>query len=268
MGWFDRPQRMIGISEATYRRRKGKSNEVKLVEDGICLLIAIPDRILSCDLISNGIESKIEIEKDKMLHEGSEKEEVKLRYRRVVSLGQSTTSLALPDYNVLLSRSISISREGILLSLGSVKQILVECYLIAKREELLQTVSETTAEGQEPGRNAGEGPAQLSFEDSVLNTHQSALKPMSRESRLLNVAFGGNALAHYEWRIDLVTWLSVAAIALKILAISGAGWFRAACFLLMVGWAAVQILLSLFHTREMGDEDKRAAVRLAQDVLF
>jgi hypothetical protein len=37
-------------------------------------------------------------------------------------------------------------------------------------EELLATVSEATAEGQEPGSNRENGPVQLSFEDPALNT--------------------------------------------------------------------------------------------------
>jgi hypothetical protein len=181
--------------------------------------------------------------------------------------------------SLLLLRGVVGDEDGSELMTELLKGTFLNAGQGDEEEELSERVSEGVAEGQ----RQEETPVQLSFEAPALSTTsniESVPNPMirrrtsqleantpcteARESRILNAAFGANMLAHSEWRIDLVTWLSVAAIALKLFAVSGAVWFRTACSLLLVGWAAVQTLIILFHRREMGDESKREAVRLAQ----
>jgi hypothetical protein len=69
-------------------------------------------------------------------------------------------------------------------------------------------------------------------------------------SLLLRKALGSNALAHREWRIDLVTAVSVLLVCVKVVAISGAAVFRVAASLLIMGWLSVQLLLIIFHSHE------------------
>jgi hypothetical protein len=72
-------------------------------------------------------------------------------------------------------------------------------------EELLPTVGEQDAPSQVIRRRTSQLEANL----PATNRHA----PIS--------PFGANALAHREWTIDLVTWLSVSAIMLKLASVSG-----------------------------------------------
>ncbi|KAI9780257.1 MAG: hypothetical protein M1839_006817 [Geoglossum umbratile] len=86
----------------------------------------------------------------------------------------------------------------------------------------------------------------------------------SRQSRLVHAAFGSNTLAHREWRIDLVTAISVLLILVKLPAIHGAFWFTTVGYLVISGWMSVQLLLLLFHIKDVGDLDVANSVRTAQ----
>ncbi|KAI9866507.1 MAG: hypothetical protein M1813_001058 [Trichoglossum hirsutum] len=93
-----------------------------------------------------------------------------------------------------------------------------------------------------------------------------AYDPASEKSQILREAFGSNALAHKELRIDLFTAFTELTIFIKLIAVRGNGWFAAAGFFLTFGWSAVQTLLLLFHLREMSKMEMAAAVRIARTV--
>ena len=76
-------------------------------------------------------------------------------------------------------------------------------------------------------------------------------------------AFGSNALAHKEKRIDLVTTASTALVLVKLLVIPQAPWFTAYALLTISGWIAVQLLLLLLHSREMREAEMLASVQTA-----
>jgi hypothetical protein len=109
---------------------------------------------------------------------------------------------------------------------GLMTELLRGTYLDREKgQELLATANEN----QEPESLRTDGMGQnsspvfvpnpmLRRRTSQLEANAASSEPITsqpRESRILNSAFGANALAHREWRIDLVTWLSVTAIALK-----------------------------------------------------
>ena len=94
----------------------------------------------------------------------------------------------------------------------------------------------------------------------------SAFGRVSEQSHILREAFGSNALAHRELRIDLFTALTELFVFIKLVAVSGNGWFTAACLFLIAGWGAVQILLVLLHSREMDDLEMAAAVRITSSL--
>jgi hypothetical protein len=91
-----------------------------------------------------------------------------------------------------------------------------------------------------------------------------AFHPDSEKSRILREAFGSNALAHKELRIDLFTAFTEITIFIKLVTISGNGWFTGAGIFLVFGWWSVHILLVLFHLREMDEIEMAAAVRIAR----
>jgi len=86
----------------------------------------------------------------------------------------------------------------------------------------------------------------------------------SEKSRLLSAAFGSNALAHREYRIDIVAVVSIVLIFVKLFFIRGAYWFTAAASLMTLGWITVQLLLILFHIRDMGESEMASSVRVAR----
>lgn len=79
----------------------------------------------------------------------------------------------------------------------------------------------------------------------------------------INAAFGGNALARKDLRIDIATMFAEVCLVVKLLAVTGNAWFSAAGMLLALGWVAVQSLLLLFHSREMKEADLEATLRFA-----
>jgi uncharacterized membrane protein len=90
--------------------------------------------------------------------------------------------------------------------------------------------------------------------------------PAPEKFRILCEAFGSNALAHREFRIDLLTAFTELTISIKLIAVRGNGWFTAAGFSPVFGWFAVQTLLFLFHLREMSDMEMAATVRIAMTI--
>jgi hypothetical protein len=89
---------------------------------------------------------------------------------------------------------------------------------------------------------------------------------VSERSRMLQTAFGSNALAHREWRIDLVTTASVFLIIIKLGAVEKIPIFRLVCSLMITGWLAVQALLTLLHSREMDENGMEASIKSAQEL--
>lgn len=90
--------------------------------------------------------------------------------------------------------------------------------------------------------------------------------PYSDRSQLLRAAFGPNALAHREMRIDIVTAVSVLAIFVKLLAVRSQWVFLIAAHFMVYGWLLVQALLLIFHSREMSDLDKASSIRAARSL--
>jgi hypothetical protein len=88
--------------------------------------------------------------------------------------------------------------------------------------------------------------------------------PSSEKSRLLRAAFGPNALAHREMRIDIVTAVSVLVIFVKLLAIRSLWVFLTAAYFIVFGWLLVQSLLLIFHFRELSDLDMASSIRTAR----
>jgi len=93
-----------------------------------------------------------------------------------------------------------------------------------------------------------------------------AANPNSEKSQLLNSAFGSNALAHRELRIDLVTTASVGLIFVKVLFIKGVPWYTAAASFTILGWFSVQLLLLIFHIQEMDELDMATSIRSARTI--
>ena len=88
----------------------------------------------------------------------------------------------------------------------------------------------------------------------------------SERHRLLRKAFGANALSHCELRIDLITVVAELLILIKLLAVSGVGWFTAAAMFLIIGWVAVATLLVLLHLQEAVDMGSAAAIRITREL--
>jgi hypothetical protein len=80
------------------------------------------------------------------------------------------------------------------------------------------------------------------------------------EREQLNEAFGSNALAHREWRIDLVTMVSVLTVVVKISAIRGVPVLKVTAFAMFLGWLGMQVLLIFFHSREMSRSEMASSV--------
>jgi hypothetical protein len=68
------------------------------------------------------------------------------------------------------------------------------------------------------------------------------------QAQRLQEAYDANAMAHREWRIDLVTIISVLIVLVKILAMSGAILFRVVAGIWISAWLSLQVLLFLFHS--------------------
>jgi hypothetical protein len=110
-------------------------------------------------------------------------------------------------------------------------------------------------------------PSDSAWRDNEGEDSDSGGPVNSRRTHLLDRAFGSNALAHKEFLIDLVTAVSVVTIVLKVLfGISGAGSFQIACFSQCFSWFIVQLLLMIFHCREISEEDKELAARLVPEI--
>jgi hypothetical protein len=123
-----------------------------------------------------------------------------------------------------------------------------------------------------------QGPQTATVEQGVLRRRTSQLKsapvrrtntitgpdPSSERSRLLGAAFGPNALAHREMRFDIVTTVSLLAIFVKLLAVRSLWVFSTAAHFIVYGWLLVQLLLLIFHSREMSDLDMASSVRAAR----
>ena len=92
----------------------------------------------------------------------------------------------------------------------------------------------------------------------------STIDPRLERARLLDEAFGSNALAHREWRIDLVTFVAVFTICVKIFAIRGAPVLTVTALAMILGWLGVQVLLVLFHSRELSRSEMAASVKTAR----
>jgi hypothetical protein len=93
-----------------------------------------------------------------------------------------------------------------------------------------------------------------------------AFDPASEKSRILREAFGSNALAHREFRIDLLTAFAELTIFIKLVTVRGDFWFTVGALFLVFGWCAVHTLLLLFHFRELSELEMAAAVRVARTV--
>jgi hypothetical protein len=85
----------------------------------------------------------------------------------------------------------------------------------------------------------------------------------SKTSQILHAAFGNNALARRDFRVDLFTAFTELCVIVKLLAVRGNDWFSAAGMLLVLGWLAVQTLLIVLHAREMDESDMKDTVRTA-----
>jgi hypothetical protein len=91
--------------------------------------------------------------------------------------------------------------------------------------------------------------------------------PATEWSRILQEAFGSNALAHHEWRIDTVTTVSVLLVVIKLGTVKGLpATFRIACGFVILGWCAVQLLLFLFHAQEKDNEEMASSIKIAKDL--
>jgi len=122
--------------------------------------------------------------------------------------------------------------------------------------------------------STGAAPSTFSWQPSLEsgNTTQiSNHSPTSRIAHILHAAFGNNALARRDFRVDLFTAFTEVCVIIKMLAIRGNGWFNAAGMLLVLGWIAVQNLLIILHSREMEEDEMidtvRMTARLDKDLL-
>ncbi|KAH7110753.1 hypothetical protein EDB81DRAFT_370282 [Dactylonectria macrodidyma] len=86
----------------------------------------------------------------------------------------------------------------------------------------------------------------------------------SEKSRLLREAFGANAVAHGELRIDIFTICTELFVLVKLVTVTGNGWLTAGGLCMVLGWAAVQALLVLTHLRAMDELDMAAALRITR----
>ncbi len=86
----------------------------------------------------------------------------------------------------------------------------------------------------------------------------------SAKSQLLRAAFGPNALAHREKRMDIATSISALVIFIKLLVICLLSEFLTTAHLIVCGWLLVQSLLLIFHSREMPELDMASLVRAAR----
>ncbi|KAE9369354.1 hypothetical protein N431DRAFT_427518 [Stipitochalara longipes BDJ] len=122
--------------------------------------------------------------------------------------------------------------------------------------------------------STGATPSTISWQPSLesgnvsqANNHAST----SKIGHILHAAFGNNALARRDFRIDLFTAFTEVCVIIKMLAIRGNGWFSAAGMLLVLGWIAVQNLLIVLHAREMEESEMidtvRMTARLDKDLL-
>ena len=109
-------------------------------------------------------------------------------------------------------------------------------------------------------RSTTELESQPTFTPVTSTTTHSARE----RTRLLHEAFGSNALAHKEKRIDLVTTAATVLVLAKLLVIHEAPWFMAYALFTISGWTAVQVLLLLLHAREMKEADMLASVQTAR----
>jgi hypothetical protein len=95
-------------------------------------------------------------------------------------------------------------------------------------------------------------------------SNKSSFDPQSEKSRILREAFGSNALAHRELRIDIITGLTEMLVMIKLLAVSGDSWFTAAGMFLIIGWTTVHLMLFLFHFKDMDEIEMTSAIRIAR----
>ncbi|KAK1752208.1 hypothetical protein QBC47DRAFT_416686 [Echria macrotheca] len=123
------------------------------------------------------------------------------------------------------------------------------------------------AEQQQQMEDADTSPSNVEASRPPRRTNSfPGFSPQTEKSRILREAFGSNVLAHRELRIDLFTGLTELFVLIKLLAVTGIGWFTAAGVFMFVGWTTVQALLVLLHLREMDELKMYAAVRTVQDL--
>ncbi|KAN0101669.1 hypothetical protein V8E51_012179 [Hyaloscypha variabilis] len=122
--------------------------------------------------------------------------------------------------------------------------------------------------------STGATPSTVSWQPSLESGNASQANnrtSTSKVAHILHAAFGNNALARRDFRIDLVTAFTELCVIVKMFAIRGNGWFSAAGMLLILGWIAVQNLLIVLHSREMEESDMIDTVwmtaRLDKDLL-
>ena len=82
--------------------------------------------------------------------------------------------------------------------------------------------------------------------------HQSQTGLNSRLSRVKE-AVGSNALSRADFLVDLVTLFSAILVTVKVSVMTIAWDVRVACYLMFFGWAMVQVLLILLHSKEVED---------------
>lgn len=92
----------------------------------------------------------------------------------------------------------------------------------------------------------------------------SAFDPRSEKSQILRAAFGSNALAHKELRVDIFTTVAVFLAFLKLVAVRGNPWLTVGGLFFVFGWASVHVLLILFHLRELDEIEMSESVRLVR----
>lgn len=78
--------------------------------------------------------------------------------------------------------------------------------------------------------------------------------------------FGSNTLVHRELRIDIFTAITGLFVLVKLLCVSGIGWFKIAGIFYGCRLGAVQALLMLLHLREVDELEMTSAFRAVQNL--
>ncbi|KAL8399688.1 hypothetical protein RB594_000186 [Gaeumannomyces avenae] len=87
----------------------------------------------------------------------------------------------------------------------------------------------------------------------------------SDRAALLRRVYGSNVLAHREFPVQMVTLLSVTSVAVKLCVSSLPGPLVASGALMLLSWMTIQLLLLVFHSRNLQDTGLQALSTAVQE---